>query len=81
MLGASAIGLLMMAYDKDAAIRGRRRVPESLLLTVALLGGSPGVICAMWLFRHKIRKLLWVIGLPVLLLVQVWAARRYHIWR
>ena len=42
--------------DKQLAIAGKRRVPESNLLGLALVGGSPGALLARHLFRHKTRK-------------------------
>jgi uncharacterized membrane protein YsdA (DUF1294 family) len=45
------------AYDKYRARKGHWRVPEARLLTLALIGGSPGLIAGMLLFRHKTSKL------------------------
>ena len=42
--------------DKKRAIAGRRRIPESDLLGLALIGGSPAAFAARHLFRHKTRK-------------------------
>jgi uncharacterized membrane protein YsdA (DUF1294 family) len=44
------------ALDKLAARSDLGRVPERRLLLLALAGGSPGAILAMYVFRHKIRK-------------------------
>jgi uncharacterized membrane protein YsdA (DUF1294 family) len=42
--------------DKKAASSRQWRTPESTLLTMALVGGSPGALLARRLFRHKTQK-------------------------
>lgn len=46
----------LFGRDKTRAIQGRRRVLESDLLTLALVGGSPAALLARRVFRHKTRK-------------------------
>ena len=67
----SLLLLILMGADKGAAKRRSRRVPESTLLALAVLGGSPGGILGMLLFRHKTRKPAFVIGFPTILLCQL----------
>jgi uncharacterized membrane protein YsdA (DUF1294 family) len=50
-----ATGLAFL-YDKAAAKSERRRVPERVLLALALVGGSPAAFAAMQFSRHKTAK-------------------------
>jgi uncharacterized membrane protein YsdA (DUF1294 family)/cold shock CspA family protein len=52
----SLLALIMYAIDKAAAVKGRRRVPESRLHLFELLCGWPGALIGQQLFRHKTRK-------------------------
>ena len=47
---------LAYAFDKSAAVAGRRRTPEKTLLMLGLLGGWPGGLLAQHLLRHKTAK-------------------------
>ena len=42
--------------DKARAVAGAWRIPESNLLALALIGGTPGAFFARRRFRHKTRK-------------------------
>ena len=66
----NAAGLLFMLIDKRRAVKDRYRIPEKALLSIALIGGSIGCIAGMNLFRHKTRKPIFSLGLPVILAVQ-----------
>lgn len=55
-LSVNILLLIFMGYDKLCARLDRRRIKESTLLMLSLLGGGLGGIAGMLLFRHKIRK-------------------------
>lgn len=65
--------------DKLRAKQHGARVPEAVLLWLAVLGGSPAMLLTMWLIRHKTRKSKFMIGIPVILLLQIAAAA--IVWR
>ena len=51
-------------WDKLAAVQGRWRTRESVLLTLSAIGGAFGGLLAMILFHHKTRKtIFWVVNL------------------
>jgi len=52
----SVVTLLVYGWDKTSAEGGHRRVSESTLNTLALMGGWPGALIAQQGFRHKNRK-------------------------
>ena len=67
----NAAALLLMHMDKRNAIRRGPRVPEVILIGIALMGGSLGALIGMFACRHKTRKLRFSVGLPLILLVQI----------
>ena len=48
--------MLRFWQDKRRAVAGMRRLRETELLGLAMLGGTPGAFAARHLFRHKTRK-------------------------
>lgn len=60
-------GFALMGIDKSRARRGRRRIAEATLFIVAALGGSLGVLCGMYAFRHKTLHTSFTVGIPLLL--------------
>ena len=63
-------GFALMGKDKSRARRGRRRIAEATLFIVAALGGSLGVLCGMYAFRHKTLHTSFTVGIPLLLFFQ-----------
>jgi uncharacterized membrane protein YsdA (DUF1294 family) len=64
----SLIAFVYYAYDKRQAGQRGWRVPESILLSLSLLGGFVGSGLAMYLLRHKTRHLSFVLVLLLSLL-------------
>ena len=56
LLVINLVTVLHYWEDKRRARAGAWRVPESTLLGLAAIGGSPGALLACRLFRHKTRK-------------------------
>lgn len=74
LLGVNLLSFLVYGLDKLLALRKRRRIPEASLLTLALLGGSPGAMTAMTVFHHKTDAKAhpaFVWGIPVMFLAQL----------
>lgn len=65
------IGFILMGVDKSKAKRRKWRIPEATLFLVAAIGGSVGSIIGMYTFRHKTKHWYFVVGMPVILLIQV----------
>ena len=71
LLLINIVTFLVFVIDKRRAVKRKWRIPEKTLLGLSLIGGSAGGLIAMYYFRHKIRKLAFAYGLPMMLLVQV----------
>ena len=53
LLIINAVAFLLMLADKLKAKKHLWRIPESTLMTSALLGGSVGALLGMYTARHK----------------------------
>ncbi len=74
----SLASFFVMGADKmRSKKRGARRVPESALFTLAVFGGSPGILLGMYIFRHKTRHIFFALGVPLIILAQAYLLWRY----
>ena len=62
---------LVYAYDKSIAGSEAARVPEKVLLLLALFGGTLGALAGMKVFRHKTAKESFQSNLVVIMIVQI----------
>ena len=67
----NALGFLLMLIDKQKARRGKWRIPEATLMSVAAIGGSIGSLLGMYTVRHKTRHLKFTLGIPAILILQI----------
>lgn len=65
------VGFSLMYSDKKRARRGEWRISEASLFTIALLFGALGSTIGMWKFRHKTKHWYFVVGMPLIFIIQV----------
>jgi uncharacterized membrane protein YsdA (DUF1294 family) len=56
IVSVTGVTFLAFGYDKAISGSGWTRVPEKVLLTLALAGGTVGALAGMRIFRHKTAK-------------------------
>lgn len=67
----SLVSVFVTVYDKRAAKSGKRRIRESTLLLLSALGGSLAMYITMKKIRHKTKHKEFMIGIPVIMLLQI----------
>ena len=66
----NVLAIIVWCVDKYRAAHGKWRISERALFLLALLGGSPGCLLAMHAIRHKTRHWYFVLGIPLILVLQ-----------
>ena len=75
----SLVSVVVCIYDKIAAKHNpRHRTRESTLLLLSALGGSVAMFLTMQLIRHKTKHAKFMVGIPVIILLQ--AAIAVAVW-
>ena len=74
LLLINALGFVLMLVDKWKARKKRWRIPESTLMWIAALGGSIGSLLGMYTVRHKTKHLKFTVGIPLILVAQIFGA-------
>jgi uncharacterized membrane protein YsdA (DUF1294 family) len=77
LLVINGVSLTLFGVDKLKSIKKRWRIPENQLLLLAFLGPF-GAYAAMLLFRHKIRKIKFLL-VPVFIFIQSYLIIRYQL--
>ena len=67
----SLLAAILTIHDKNAARKDAWRVKERTLLAVSVLGGSAVMLLTMLFIRHKTRRIKFMVGIPLIILVQI----------
>lgn len=65
------ISVIVCIADKSRAKRGKWRVRESTLWVLTFLGGGAGMHLTMRLIRHKTLHRSFMIGIPLIVILQI----------
>ena len=68
------LAFCLYGLDKSAAVKHKQRIPNRVLLGMAVIGGSAGALAGMYTFRHKTQKKYYTVTVPLILLLQIAAA-------
>jgi uncharacterized membrane protein YsdA (DUF1294 family) len=71
LIGINCAAFFLCGFDKSIAGSDKTRIPEVILLSFCLFGGTVGFILGMCLFRHKTRKASFIFSLLIILVVQI----------
>ena len=68
----SLVAVCVTIYDKIAAKHfTKHRTPEATLLALSALGGSIAMLLTMLLIRHKTKHAKFMVGIPVIIILQI----------
>jgi len=67
----SLFAILMTAHNKHAAKAGSRLTRERTLLFIAAIGGSIAMLLSMRMLRHKTKHAKFMLGIPLIIILQV----------
>ena len=71
LLGINAVTFIVYGIDKYKAKKAKWRIPETMLLLLAVLGGSIGAWMGMKVWHHKTMHKNFKYGIPAILLIQI----------
>lgn len=68
----NSISFFLMGWDKlRSREKDAQRIPESLFMTLSVLGGAVGVWIGMFMFRHKTRTWYFYLGVSLIVLQHI----------
>ena len=68
----SIISIIVCIYDKKISKKNKvqLRIPEKVLLLLSALGGSVAMFITMLIFRHKTKHIKFMLGIPIIIVIQ-----------
>jgi len=78
LIGINIWTFIIYGVDKWKSKKGKWRVPEGTLLSLALFGGSIGALLGIQLWSHKTLHKKFIYGVPAILLLQI--ALAVYLW-
>ena len=77
LLFINLVGIFVMYSDKKKSRKGKWRTPENNIFAIAIAYGALGIFMGMRLFRHKTKHNKFVIGIPLILIVEIFIFFKY----
>ena len=71
LLAVNIVTFLLYGIDKYKAKKGKWRISEATLLTMAAIGGSIGAWAGMRLWHHKTMHKKFKYGIPAIIIMQI----------
>ena len=71
LLDINTVTFIIYGIDKYKAKKAKWRIPEAILLLLAVFGGSIGAWMGMKVWHHKTMHKKFKYGIPAILLIQI----------
>ena len=71
LLAINIASFFLYGIDKYKAKKGKWRISEATLLTMAAIGGSIGALAGMRLWHHKTMHKKFKYGIPLIIIMQI----------
>ena len=71
LLAVNIVTFLLYGIDKYKAKKGKWRISEATMLTMAAIGGSIGAWAGMRLWHHKTMHKKFKYGIPLIIIMQI----------
>ncbi|MDD4569237.1 MAG: DUF1294 domain-containing protein [Tepidanaerobacteraceae bacterium] len=65
------LAFILIGIDKYKSKHNQWRIREKTFFVIAAFGGCLGVLIGMYFFRHKTRHTNFVLGIPIILILQI----------